>query len=327
MHKQNKMSSAELGILWMTYHKKTMILRMVEYFIEKSDDQKAKALMQGMVKKLNPAVDEITIMLQNDGAAVPIGFTKEDVNLEAPKLYEHGFDIMFCRILKEISMGMYVLHTTLSYREDIIMFYKKLTDITQNYYNLFTQYLLENRLLPTPNYTEMPKSNEYITDSSYMKGTNLFGHKRPLNTVEFGLLFHSLETNITGMQLMKSFAQCATDAEAKKYFTKGKNLTKEIIKGTENILLENNIHPAATTGGEVTTSTIAPFSDKMMLFCTNLLGGFSLGSQGFANAFVLRNDIIAKSAIYAKDVYEFGLEGAKLMMSKGWMAEPPKMNS
>ncbi|SFC36044.1 Protein of unknown function [Bacillus sp. OV322] len=327
MPKQNKMSSAEVGILWMTYHKKTMILRIVDYFIETSDDQKAKALMQGLVKKLNPMVDEISALLKKDGAAVPIGFTMEDVNLEAPNLYEQGFDITFCRILKEISMGMYALHTTLSYREDIIMFYKKLTDITQTYYNLFTQYLLDNRILPAPNFTEMPTSNEYITDTSYMKGTNLLGHKRPLNTIEFGLLFHSLETNITGMQLMKSFAQCTKDEEAKKYFIKGQNLTKEIIKGTENILLENNVQPAAASGGVVTTSTIAPFSDKMMVFCCYLLGGFSIGSQGFANAFVLRNDIIAKSGIYTKDVYGYVLEGAKLMMSKGWMAEPPKMES
>ncbi|WP_246309816.1 DUF3231 family protein [Paenibacillus alginolyticus] len=134
--------------------------------------------MSGLWEKLHSKVIEITTMLENDGAAIPIGFSKEDVNLDAPKLYENGFDIMFCRILKEISMGMYVLHMTISYREDIVTLYKQLTDITQTYYNQFTQYLLEKDLLPRPNYTNMPKSVGYITDKAYMKGTNLFGHKR-----------------------------------------------------------------------------------------------------------------------------------------------------
>ncbi|WP_431844751.1 DUF3231 family protein [Niallia taxi] len=40
----------------------------------------------------------------------------------------------------------------------------------------------------------------------------------------------------------------------------------------------------------------------------------------------MRNDIIAKSAIFAKDAFEYTLEGAKLMMEKGWMEEPPKMD-
>lgn len=169
-------SSTELGSLWTTYHKKTMILRILEYLIEKSDDQKAKDLMSGLFEKLHPMVIELKTMLENDGAAPPIGFTKEDVNLYATKLYENGFDIMFCRILKEISMGMYVLHMTTSYREGIVTFYKQLTDLSQTYYNQFTQYLIEKDFLPRPNYTTMPNSVDYITDKSYMKGTNFFVH-------------------------------------------------------------------------------------------------------------------------------------------------------
>ncbi|WP_367576343.1 DUF3231 family protein [Shouchella shacheensis] len=146
MLKKPKMSSTELGALWMTYQKKTLILRVLEYFIEKSEDKKAEQLLSGLWKKLQPKVDDLRTMFENEGAAVPIGFTKEDVNLEAPPLFENGFDIMFSRKLKEISMGMYTLHVSMSYREDIIQFYQDITDITQTYYKQFTQYLLEEGL-------------------------------------------------------------------------------------------------------------------------------------------------------------------------------------
>lgn len=139
-------------------------------------------------------------------------------------------------------------------------------------------------------------------------------------------MYHSFETNITGMQLMMGFAQCAQDEEVKKYFTKGKELSKEILKQTEDILLGNHIQPPATPGGTVTNSTMAPFSDKLMLYCAYLLGGFSIGSQGFCAAFILRNDMIAQSAVFAKDIYEFTIEGARLMMSKGWLEQPPEMD-
>lgn len=326
MNDKPKMSSTELGALWMTYQKKTMILRMLEYFIEKADDERAKNLMSGLWQQLQPKVIELKAMLENEGAACPIGFTKEDVNFEAPKLWGNGFDIMFSRVLKEISTGMYVVHMSTSYREDIITFYKQITAITQSYYNQFTQYLLEKSLLPRPTYVTMPKSIDYITDKKYMKGTNILGHKRPLNTVEFGLLYHAIETNSTGIQLMGGFAQCSNEEEIKKYFTKGKELSKEILRVDGDILLQNNIQPPATTVGTVTSSTIAPFSEKLMMFCTYLLGGFSLGGQGFSSAFNLRNDLEEKLGVQAKDVFKYTREGAMLMMSNGWLEEPPKMD-
>ena len=74
---KSKMSAPELGALWTTYHKKTMILRILEHFISKSEDQKAKDLMSGLWEKLHSKVIEITTMLENDGAVPPIGFSRK----------------------------------------------------------------------------------------------------------------------------------------------------------------------------------------------------------------------------------------------------------
>ncbi|MFP7472251.1 DUF3231 family protein [Niallia taxi] len=323
--KNDILTSVELGALWTTYHKKTMILRVLEHLIQHAEDNKAKSLMSGLYEKLEKKVEEMEIMIKDGGAALPSGFTKEDINEHAPALFTNGFDVMFCRILKEISMGMYVLHTTISYRDEIINFYRELTELTHMYYRHFTDYLLAKEFLQLPTTIKMPNSVDFISDTSYMKGTNLLGQKRQLNTVEYGLLHHSVETNLFGMQLMKAFAQCSTDKEAKQYFTKGQQLSVEILQGTEKILVENNIPSPTLPGGLLTSSTEAPFSERLMLYCTYLLGGFSIGGQGFSSAFILRNDVIAKSAIFAKDAFEYTMEGAKVMMEKGWMEEPPKM--
>jgi len=324
--KNDKLNSVELGALWTTYHKKTMILRILEHLIQHAEDNKAKSLMSGLYEKLEQKVEEMEIMMKNGGAAKPSGFTKQDIHVNAPALFTNGFDVMFCRILKEISMGMYVLHTTISYRDEIINLYRELTEITHIYYRHFTDYLLNQGFLQLPITIKMPDSIDYITDTSYMKGTNLLGHKRQLNTVEYGLLHHSIETNLFGMQLMKAFAQCSNDKEAKQYFTKGQQLSEEILQGTEKILVENNLPAPTIPGGLLTSAVEAPFSERLMVYCTYLLGGFSIGGQGFSSAFILRNDVIAKSAIYAKDAFEYTMEGARLMMEKGWMEEPPKMD-
>ncbi|MDP4550576.1 DUF3231 family protein [Alkalihalobacillus macyae] len=326
MANKPKLCSTEIGALWMTYQKKTVILRMLEYFIAKSDDKKAKSLMEGLWKKLKPKVKKIEDLFREEGAAIPIGFSSDDVFTEAAKLYDHGFDIMFMRVLKQISMGMYTLHLSMAYREDIVTLYSELTALTQTYYNEFTQYLLTSGILPRPSYISVPESVEFITDKNYMKSSSLFGTKRTLSTIEFAYLYHSIETNITGMQMITGFAQTAHDEKVRKYFQKGKELSKEIIIETSKLLQKDDIQVPATPGGTITNSQEAPFSDKLMLYCTYLLSNFGLGGQGFGAAFSMRQDLNLKSGVFAKDVYGYAREGVDLMIANNWMEEPPHMD-
>src|SRR4051812_23397865 len=239
MPEQPSITSSELATLWLTYQEKTMILRMLEYFIEKADDDQAKDIMTNLYEELNLYVEKITETLKNEGAVVPIGFTAEDVNKDVQKLYDHGFDIMFVRLLKEISMALHSLNITMAYREDLVMIFKNLTAITQKYYNLCTQYLLEKGLLPRPPYVTMPTKVDFVKDTSYLSGLtmNPFSDKRTINAVEVGQLHHAIETNITGMQMITGFGQCASKTEVKHFFNEGAELAKSIIKEISEIYL------------------------------------------------------------------------------------------
>jgi hypothetical protein len=314
-----------VGTLWLTYNEKTLIMRMLEYFIEKSDDQQAKNILGGLWQELNFYVLQMEEIFKNQGMAKPAGYTNEDVNLEAPKLYDNGFDIMFVRILKEVSMGMYTINMNMSYNDKIMQIYEGLTVVTQKIYKLSTLYLLERGILTLPPKVTMPKTTEFIKSKSYMNGFNLFGDKRALNDLELGILHHGIETNNIGLQLITGFAQCAQNKEVKQYFVKGKELAKKQIKVMEEILLDSDVQFSATSGSTVTTSTVAPFSDKLMMHCVYLLNGFGLVGSSFGTFFSLRNDIAMKSTLLAKDVYFYGQEGIKIKIKNGWFEEPPQM--
>ncbi|MDK8210746.1 DUF3231 family protein, partial [Bacillus subtilis] len=72
-------------------------------------------------------LEDIKAILKNEGAAIPVGYTEQDVNIGVPKLYDNMFDIMFLRVIKEISMGMYTLSLGKAYREDVVKLYQDLT--------------------------------------------------------------------------------------------------------------------------------------------------------------------------------------------------------
>ncbi|WP_423798445.1 DUF3231 family protein [Neobacillus sp. SAB-20_R2A] len=318
------LSSSELGTLWITYQEKTMILRILEYFLEKAEDQQAKNIIGMMYQELDYYVELISGIFESEGAVVPKGFTKEDVNLDAPKLFDNGFDIMFLRILKEVSMGMYTINMNMAYRIDVMTVYEGLTSITQKCYKLATVYLLKKGILTRPPIITMPKRTEFIESKRYMRGFKPFSEKRPLNAIELGVLHSGIEVNNIGMQLITGFAQSAKNKEVRQYFEKGIELSKKHIKTFQDFLLESDIQFSATIGSTVTTSTVAPFSDKLMMFCIDLLNGFSIVGQSFGTFFTLRNDLSLKTASLAKDVFFYGQEGLEIMFKNGWYEEPPQ---
>ncbi|MCM3567713.1 DUF3231 family protein [Neobacillus mesonae] len=325
MPEKPAITSSELGTLWITYQEKTMLLRILEYFIEKADDEKAKEIMTNLYRETDLYIGRITEIFQNEGAVIPAGFTSQDVNKDVPKLYDNGFDIMFIRLIKEISMGLHSLNITMTYREDIVVFFKELTAMTQNYYNLCTQYLLEKGILVRPPYVSMPKTVEFIKDKSYLGGLNPFNEKRALNTVEAAHMHHAIESNFIGMHAISGFAQCADKIEVKKFFHEGAELAKSIIKELSETFLRSDLPSSEPAGGNITRSTVPPFSDKLMMYCTSLFCSFSMGGNSLGTAFSLRNDLPAKMSVFMKDIFEYAHKGAKIMIKNGWMEEPPQM--
>jgi hypothetical protein len=324
MPENPSITSSEIGTLWMTYQQKTMIFRMLEYFIEKADDGEAKEIMVDLSKDVAPYIEKLEGIFLTEGVPIPVGFTAEDVKKGVPKLYDNGFDIMFVRFIKEISMGMHTINLTMAYRQDITALFRNLTSMTQKYYDKCTQYLLEKGLLPRAPYVSINKSVEFVKSRDYLGGFNPLSGKRALNTVELAHLYHAIESNVTGMQMIYGFSQCAEKKDVGRYFQKGGELAKGIVKELSEILLENNIQVPSTPGGNITTSTLAPFSDKIMMYCVSLFCSFSLGGNSLGTSFSLRNDLPAKLAIFIKDIFEYAHEGASIIIKHGWMEEPPQ---
>lgn len=317
------LTSSEIGTLWLTYQEKTFILRLLDYLIPNADDQTAEKIMTGLYKNLDKYVEKIKHIFEEEGAALPVGFTSQDVNVHVPKLFENGMDISVLRMVKEVSMGLYTLNMGKSYREDVINIYKDLTAITQAVYNECTQYLLEKGILARPPYVPMPNTGEYIKDQKYLSGYNIFSETRHINTIELSSIYHGMETNNIGMTIMFAFSQVAKEKEIKQYFYKGMEISKKILKDFGQILLEDDISPTTASTGNASTSKNSPFSDKLMMYFNNLLCTLSMGANAFGFSLSLRNDIQLKALLAAKDVADYANEGTKLMVKYGWLEKPP----
>jgi hypothetical protein len=317
------LSASELGNLWQAYREKSMALRVLEYFIEKANEKETRDVLQNIYITESENEEKIKTIFNNAGAVIPTAFTESDVNKNAPQLFDDNYVILYIRMMSKVLTGLYSLHSGMSYRPDIRELYMDFTTDTQRAYSTTTQYLLDKGILTLPPVVPMPKKVDFIVDTSYTSGLNPFQKKRPLNTVEIGLVYQSLESNLSGMQLMIGFEQVAEVSEVKKYFTRGKELAKEIVSTMSNLLLESDIPAPSSRGGVITTSTISPFSDKLMMYNTNLLTMFGLGSNSVGAAFSFRSDLLLHLGNIMTKQFDFTKDGGIILMKHGWMEEPP----
>jgi hypothetical protein len=318
-------SSSELGNLWMAYFKDEMMSRFLDCFLIQTDDEAAKNIMTTYYNNINNLANEVEQKFLNEGAVIPIAFQENDVRKDAPPLFDSMFGMMFLRTILKVTTGFHALHLGMSYRHDIMDFQKRSYINSMETFIASSDYLIEKGVLARPPYVSMPKEAEFVEDTKYMKGIMLFGDKRSLNTIEVAHIYNTIESNIFGTQLMTGFAQVAKESEVSNYFIKGKELAKKIVSNLSEVMQQSDIQPPATWIGRATDSTVSPFSDKMMMFCTSLLSSFGLGSNALGTAFSLRSDLPLKLTVIMKDTFQFASKGGQIMIKHKWLEEPPQM--
>jgi hypothetical protein len=320
-----QLSSTELSTLWMTYLSKSAKLLMLDIFKDKTIDNEAKNILTSFIPEGQNVKNVITNIFDNEKAVIPIGFNEQDIVREAIPLFDDVFNIMFFRQMMKLNIGHTAVDFCMSYMEEVQEVFKLNNTISCKYYIMSTKYLLSKGVLSRPPYVTMPKQVEFIEDKGYMSGIGLLSTKRTLNTIEVGYINESIENNILGMQMMTGFAQVAKENEVKKYFIRGKELAKNNITELSDVLLQSDIQPPSTWAGKATDSTKSPFSDKLMMYITNLITSSAIGYNALGTSFSMRGDLHTKLALIAKDSFDYAKEGAKIMISHKWMEEPPQM--
>ena len=227
--------------------------------------------------------------------------------------------------MMKLQIAHSAIHMAMSYMKEANDVSNLTSNTSNKYYTMATNYLLEKGVLPRPPYVAMPKQVEFIEDKNYMSGMNILSDKRALNTIEVGFVNEAIENNIFGMQLLTGFAQVAKESEVKKYFIEGKELAKKVITNLSDIMLQSDIQPSSTSAGKATESKESPFSDKLMMYITNLISSSAMGYNAIGTSFSMRSDLHLKFALVAKDTFEYSKKGGILMIKHKWMEEPPQM--
>jgi len=319
---QSQLTAAEMGKLWATYVGNTMGKCVLSYFLQHVDDKEIKRNIQYALGLCEQYIQDIAAIFKQADFPIPIGFTNDDVNLEASRLFEDDFYLHYLQYLGKAGMSIYSVAIPLVTRKDIREFFAKALHDTTKLMVDVNETLLSQNTLVNPPVIPPPQGVDFVTKQSFLN--TFFGDARPLHGLEIAHLYGNLNNDITSKAIIVGFSQVARSEEVRQYLERGKKLNQKHIELMSDKLSKDDLPTPSSIDHLVRPSTEPPFSDKLMMY--HKIDMFSMKIREYANGASLngRKDVGVLLAKCQLDVSLYVEDGANILIDHGWLEQPPE---
>ncbi|MDH7479405.1 MAG: DUF3231 family protein [Syntrophomonadaceae bacterium] len=316
------LTTTEIAALWNTYMQYTMFTCIFKHFSRIAEDHRIRLIMEETLDIVSQRVSRVMEILNRENLPLPVGFTDQDLDLNAPRLYSDPFFLYYLRDMNKFAIAINGLALTTSARADIRGFYSHCVSSTMKLYSDATDTLLARGLFIRPPCVAIAREVDYVKRQSFLAG--FLGGPRPLLAQEISALAYGIMTNNVVKRLLLGFRQTARSGRVRKHLEQGISLANKFMDTFNAALKQEEIPGPVTWDAMVTDSTVPPFSDKLMLFKTNYVSTAFLISYATFFATSLRHDLSAAFARAFTEVAGYARDGIKIMIDSGWYEEPPR---
>lgn len=302
------LTSGEVGSLWEGYIGETMVLCVMKHFSQHVYDGNVKGILTKNTELLHARIARYQLIFEQEKMIAPAGFSEADVFLNAP-LY-----------LKEMARGSIIQYSDAlfgSHRRDMREFFIQNMNEYIDIFHDTIEYLLEKGIVIRTPSIPIPSKIEFVESEAFL------GKQRPITAQEIKAVYVNLDTNMLGKSLMIAFSQAAESDDLREYLVRGRQIAHKHIELFINLLTDEDLPSPQLWDPEVSESRIAPFSDKLMMYHTDIASTNGLSNYGTALSKVARKDITIDFGRLSLETAKFALDGVKISIKKGWLEQPP----
>jgi Protein of unknown function (DUF3231) len=318
--KKIDLTSSEIGMLWTQYVQNSMTVQILSYLLATVEDEEIKAVVTYALEIARDVTSDTKSFFKEEGLPIPKGFTEEDVEVNAPKLFLDPFILMFLESIGKAGAAAHAVSLAVSSRKDVRDLFTKSATNTMKLYNMSVDTGLAKGLYVRPPQIDVQDEVEYVEGKKYFSPFN----KRVLNTVELIHLFENIKTNSIGEMICTGFAQTTKSKKIQSYMERGKQISRKHSKVFADILMDSDIRPPMPSSGCVTNSTSPVFSDRLMMFFKSVLSAAGQGNYSTASTASMRYDLVLNYQRLSVEIALYAQDGADILMKNGWLEEPPQ---
>lgn len=321
-NKSIRLTAPEISSLWTQYIFDTMSICFFRYALEHIEDQDIKSIYQTALELSKKHVQKITEFMLKENYPIPHGFTeKEDVNINAPRLFQDPFYLHYLYIMTLQGLTGYSFSVSNSIRSDLRKYYITCMTEVMMLFDQTIDVMLTKGLYTRPPIISPPDSIEFVKNQSFLTGW--LGKRRPLNVMEIGDITFNIAKMHLHAALKMGFSQVVQLKEVRQHIKRGLDITNKQIQIFESVFHEEKLNSPISLQSMITNSTSPPFSDKFMMYQIQLSTQLSIGYYGTALSVNGRRDIGAHYFRLNLELLQFAEDGGKLMIENGWLEQPP----
>ncbi|UJL47211.1 DUF3231 family protein [Virgibacillus sp. NKC19-16] len=318
------LTASELAQIWGNYMNASLYDGVLSYFKEKVEDGDIQSVIEDAHLIFQNQLTSLTDFLKNEGHPEPQGFTNEDVNIYAPRLYTDGYMLQNAMQLGALGMNAASMAISLSAREDVYAYFSKSFSDYNAIHHKATLVALDKGIYVRPPSIPAPKEVDFVKKQNFLTGW--FGERRPLLAPEIANLYSNIERNALGAATLTGFSQVAQSKEVRSYLQRGIAIAKKHVNIFSEVLEGSDVPVPMGSDPLVTNSAeISPFSDKLIMYHTTEMIALGIGFYGLSISTNIRRDIASHYTRLMAEIALFSEDGANIMIDNEWLEEPPRM--
>src|SRR4051812_49421435 len=96
-HDHIKLTSGELSVLWGSYMNDSLEICAISYFLKDVEDPDIRSVLEYGSDLSKKHIEVVTDIFKEEKIPIPTGFTEQDVNLNASRLYSDAFMLYYAQ--------------------------------------------------------------------------------------------------------------------------------------------------------------------------------------------------------------------------------------
>jgi hypothetical protein len=317
-----RLTAPEITSLWTQYMFETMSICFITYALEHIEDKEIQKIYQTALTLSESHVQQISVFFNGENYPIPKGFTEEDVNVHAPRLFQDPLYLYYIYIMSLQGLTGYALSVGTSIRADLREYYIACNTETMRLYDTTMETLLSKGLFSRPPVITPPEKSDFVKHQSFLTGW--FGERRPLTGMEIGDITFNMNKMNLHVALKVGFSQVAASEKVRKFIKRGMEISNKHIGTFQTIFNEEKLNSPVSWQSLVTDSTITPFSDKFIMYQIQLSTQIAIAFYGAALSVTSRRDLALQYGLLTAELANYGEDGTNLMIDNGWLEEPPR---
>lgn len=323
-YKENKpdLTAAEISSLWAAYQNETVAICGISYFLVHINDESIRQILEKALMISKRRKEKLVQLFTAENYPVPLGFTEQDVNLNAPRLFSDRLYLEYILQMTNLDMAQYSSAFTNASRSDIIDLYSNILHEVKQLHIESKQLMKEKGWYISQPTIPKPNDIHFVEKESFLEGW--LGDRRPLLGIEIAQLIFNSKRNALGQALITGFSQVAKLKEVRRFCERGRDISGKHVEVFSAVLHDDYVSDATMVlTSEVTDSTEAPFSDKLIMVLITTLISSGVSEYGMSMSMSPRRDISIHYTRLAAELVQYLSDGADMIINHGWMEQPP----